>query len=92
MTAAYRITVAERRDLAIVTVICECDTALSLRIESAMIPERCASCGKPFNEKTKAALGALARFHRDGKAAEEIAGKPVFRFEIRTDDEAEGGK
>jgi hypothetical protein len=84
MTAAYRVVTAERNDLAIVTVVCdECSSSIALKIETAKVPEQCASCGKQYSEKIKAALAALGRFHREAITAEEQAGKPVFRFEIR---------
>jgi hypothetical protein len=84
MTAAYRIVAAERNDLAVVTVVCDdCSSAIALKIETAKVPEQCASCGKPYSENIKAALAALGRFHREASTAETKAGKPLFRFEIR---------
>ncbi len=85
MTAAYRVTVAERQDLLPVTIVCpECAAELTVKIDTAQHPERCASCNRSFDEKTIAALSALGRFHREAKAAEAINdNKQIFRFEIR---------
>jgi predicted RNA-binding Zn-ribbon protein involved in translation (DUF1610 family) len=84
MTAAYRVFVAERGDLDSVTFVCpECQTAVKIKIETARVPEGCASCGAGLDENSQAALAALARFHRTAHAAEEKAGKSLFRFEIR---------
>lgn len=84
MTAAYRVTAAQRRDVEEVTFICpECETAVSIKIETARVPMSCSSCGAPLDEKAQSALSALARFHREARAAEERAGKPLFRFDIR---------
>ncbi len=84
MTAAYRVFVADRTDIEKVTLVCPvCEAALSLNIEVANIPERCSSCGRVFRQNARDALAALARFQREGKKAEQDAGKPIFRFEIR---------
>lgn len=84
MTAAYRVVVADRKDIAIVSVVCdECNSAISLGVATASIPASCASCGKQYDQNTTTALAALARFHREAKTAEEKAGKPIFRFEMR---------
>ena len=89
MTAAYRVFVAERTDIAKVTVVCpKCDAALSLGIETANIPEGCASCGFTFRDTVRNALTALARFHREAKQAELDTGKAMFQFEIRERGEA----
>lgn len=84
MTAAYRVVIADRGDIAKVTVVCpSCEAALSLTIETANIPENCSSCGWVLRKNVRDALAALARFHRDGKQAETEVGKGMFRFEIR---------
>jgi hypothetical protein len=84
MTAACRIVAANRQDISIVTVTCEkCSSAIALEIETARVPEQCASCGNQYGESLKAALAALARFHREARAAEGRANKPLFRFEIK---------
>lgn len=81
---AYRVVVAERKDIAIVGVICdECHSVISLNVATAAIPPSCASCGKQYSENIKAALAGLGRFHREAKAAEEGTGKPIFQFDIR---------
>lgn len=87
MTAAYRVVVAERKEIAMATLACpECGSELSLNMETAKIPQYCASCDLPFETATKEALAALGRFHRLAATAEEHAGKPVFRFQIREKD------
>jgi len=84
MNAAYRVVTAERTDLAVVTVVCnDCGSSISLKIETAKVPEQCASCGEHYSENIKLALAALARFHRESGTAEIKAGKALFRFEIR---------
>ena len=84
MTAAYRVFVADLADVEKVTLVCpSCEAALSLNIEVANIPERCSSCGRVFRDNARDALAALARFQREGKRAEQEAGKQMFRFEIR---------
>ncbi len=76
--------VAERQDLLCPTVICpECSAELTVKINTAKIPEQCASCSRPLEENTVKALSALGRFHREAQATEQQTGKPVFRFEIR---------
>jgi hypothetical protein len=84
---AYRVVVAERKDFSIVGVACdECGTTVTLAIESAKIPESCSSCGKQLSDNIKNALAGLARFQRMGRVAEENAGKPIFRFDIKQND------
>jgi len=84
MTAAYRVTVAERQDLLFVTIICtQCSTELTLKIDTAQPPQNCASCGAALEENAKNALVALNRFHREAKAAETLSSKHIFRFEIK---------
>ena len=87
MTAAYRVVVAERKEIAIVTVICEeCSVEVSVDVGTAGIPHSCPSCGKGYNENATTALTALGRFHRSAATAEEQAGKPIFRFTIKQAD------
>jgi hypothetical protein len=87
MTAAYRVLVAERKDIATVAVICpECGSEVSLVVEKARIPDACPSCTRPFEECVKVALAALARFHREAATAEEHTRKPIFRFSIKQTD------
>lgn len=84
MTATYRVTVAERADIARVSLICdECGSSVGLDAQSANVPAACPSCGRQYEDHTKAALVALGRFHREARTAEEHAGKALFRFEIR---------
>jgi len=74
MMTAYRVVVAHRADLVNVTLICdECAAAITINVETAGIPEQCGSCGKAVSENARTALGALARFHRAGRIAEEQA-------------------
>jgi hypothetical protein len=87
MTAAYRVLVAERKDIATVAVICpECRSEVSLAVERVRIPDACPSCARPYGESVNAALAGLGRFHREAATAEEHAGKPVFRFSIKQTD------
>ena len=45
MAAAYRVVVAERKEIAEVTIVCpECGAELSIAIETAGVPESCPSC------------------------------------------------
>ncbi len=81
MTAAYRIVAAERKEIAIVSVACECGATISLDIRTAQVPASCASCGKQYSEKAKLALAALGRFHREAEAEESVDGGVKFRFE-----------
>ena len=81
---AYRVVTAERKDIIIVTIICdECGSEVSINIETAKIPDACPSCSKAYGEKTASALAALGRFHRDAATAESHSGKPIFRFNIK---------
>jgi hypothetical protein len=86
MTAAYRLVAAERKDIAIVTVICECGSAVSLNIATANVPYHCSSCGKGYGENVTNALECLGRFHRLAGTAEEHAKRPIFRFDIKQTD------
>jgi hypothetical protein len=84
MTAAYRVVVAERKDIAVVTIVCpECGSEVSLAIESARVPEFCPSCEMVYRLPVKDALAALGRFHRSAATAEEHAEKLIFRFQIK---------
>jgi hypothetical protein len=65
---AYRITIAELKDLSEVTLICgneKCSTQITLDALNAPNPDACPTCGKTFDESLKAALAALCRFHRE---------------------------
>ena len=87
MTAAYRVVVADRKDIGTVTLVCsECGSEVSLSIETARVPEYCPSCQMQYNLPMREAMAALGRFHRSATAAEEIAAKPVFRFSIKQAD------
>lgn len=80
---AYRVVVAERKDIVVISIVCdECSSVVSLNAETAAIPSNCASCGKQYSENIRTAIGGFCRFHRSAKA-EEQHGKPVFRFEIK---------
>lgn len=84
MTAAYRVVVAEREDIATVTVVCEkCGSEVSLIAETAVVPVACPSCGREYGKTITEALVAFARFHRFAKGAEELSAKPLFRFNIK---------
>lgn len=83
----HRAVVAERKDIAVVTVECpECGSEVSLSIETARVPESCPSCQATYRLPTKEALAALGRFHRAAATAEENEGKPIFRFSIKQAD------
>lgn len=87
MTAAYRVVVAERKDIAVVTIVCpECGSEVSLAMETARIPESCPSCEMVYRLPVRDALAALGRFHRSAATAEEHAEKPIFRFQIKQTD------
>jgi hypothetical protein len=87
MTAAYRVVVAERKDIAAITLICaECGAELSLTMETARVPEYCPSCQMIYGLAAREALVAFGRFHRAAATAEEHAEKPVFRFTIKQED------
>ncbi len=87
MTAAYRVVVADCKDIRTLTIVCpECGSEVSLSIETARVPEYCPSCQMQYSLQMREAMGALGRFHRAATAAEEIASKPVFRFSIRQAD------
>ena len=87
MAAAYRVVVAERQDLIIVTVVCEeCASEVSINSETANVPIACSSCGREFGENAKTALIAYSRFQRTARTAETQAGKAIFRFSIKQTD------
>jgi hypothetical protein len=85
---AYRVVVAERKDIGSVTVVCgECKAEVSVDAETARVPISCPSCGLEYGEAAKGALEALGTFHRMATRAEtHSAGKPVFRFHIKQSD------
>ncbi len=81
---AYRAIVAERKDIATVTVLCEkCSSELSIDAESANIPESCPCCGREYDGEARTALTAIIRFHKSAKSAEERTGKRLFQFTIK---------
>lgn len=87
MTAAYRVLVAERKDIGTVTVVCaECSAEVSFDARTARVPLACASCGREYGENTREALTAFGRFHRFAATVEEHAGKPIFQFSIKQAD------
>ena len=60
---AYRITVAELKDLSEVTVVCgNCRARLTLPTETLIAPDQCSSCNKLFDDDLKTALGSLNSF------------------------------
>jgi hypothetical protein len=84
MTAAYRVVVAERKEMAQVTIVCpECSAELSIAVETAGVPESCPSCQMRYTKMMVDGLVALGRFHRDATIVEEQIGKPIFRFAIK---------
>lgn len=84
---AYKLIVAERADLANVTICCAgCSTETSVAIEKAAIPENCPSCGDSVPAGIRTALGHLQRFHQAAGGAE--AKKTALSFAIRTPDKA----
>jgi predicted RNA-binding Zn-ribbon protein involved in translation (DUF1610 family) len=87
MTAAYRVVVADRKDVEVVTIVCpECGAELSLKIATARLPEYCPSCQLVFRIPIPEALSALGRFQRAAATAEETWGKPIFKFSIKQAD------
>jgi transcription elongation factor Elf1 len=89
VTENCKVTAAGRKDFGSVTFVCPaCEAATSVQIETASLPLNCRSCGTPLDEKAQSALSALAQFHRHARAAEEKAGKPLFRFELKEEESA----
>ncbi len=87
MAAAYRAVVAERKDIAVVTVVCgNCSSEVSINAETAPIPVACPSCGREYEGDITAALVSLGRFHKMAKVAEGKDSKTSFRFNIRQSD------
>lgn len=87
MTAAYRVIIAERKDVASVTLICpEYASEVSLAAEKARTPDAYPSFTRQYGEGVKTALSGLARFHRQAATEEEHAGKPLFHFSIKQTD------
>ncbi|MGC2402357.1 MAG: hypothetical protein WA510_21365, partial [Acidobacteriaceae bacterium] len=86
MVAAYRVVVAESKDIAVITVVCGyCESEVSMKA-GAITPEACPSCNKPYGDSIKSALVAFARFQNFATEAEGHAKKPVFRFHIKQPD------
>jgi uncharacterized CHY-type Zn-finger protein len=77
MMTAYKVTVAELKDLSEVTVVCgNCRSRLMLPTETLIAPEQCPSCNKVFDEDLRNALGSLNRFvvrAKQSKSAVEFA-------------------
>jgi hypothetical protein len=70
---AYRVTVAELADLHEMSVVCtgqDCGTRMSLSLRKGILPDRCPSCGKLFDDHLKTAFGSAARFFREGEASD----------------------
>ena len=87
MTAAYRVVVADRKDIEVLTLVCpECGSEVSLAIATAGIPEYCPSCQRPYRPPIGDALAAMSRFQRTATTAEQKEGKPIFRFSIKQAD------
>jgi uncharacterized protein (UPF0212 family) len=84
MAAAFRVVVADRKDVEVVTIVCpECGAELSIAIQTAGIPESCPSCQMQYTKVMVDGLVALGRFHRNAAIAEEQIGKSIFRFAIK---------
>jgi len=84
MSAAYRVVIAERKDIEVLTVVCpECEAEVSLKAATARMPEFCPSCGRPYSIPVAEALAAFGRFQRTATTAEQNSEKPIFRFSIR---------
>jgi transposase-like protein len=87
MAAAYRVVVAERKEIATITIICpDCTAEVSVDAQTARIPFACPSCSKDFSDQLREALNSLGRFHRLAATEEGHAGKPLFRFSIKQAD------
>jgi predicted RNA-binding Zn-ribbon protein involved in translation (DUF1610 family) len=83
---SYRAVVAGK-DIEVVTLVCpECGAEVSLKIQSARVPEYCPSCQMIYRVPIGEAIAALGRFHRAAATAEENEGKSIFRFSIRQAD------
>jgi hypothetical protein len=69
---AYRVTVAELADLSEVSIICSagCETRMCLSITKGILPDRCPSCGRVFDEHLKTAFGSPGRFFREDQASD----------------------
>lgn len=91
----YRVVVAERKELATVTIVCpnpKCGAQTSLDIETerppstsnpGKIPHYCACCELPYDDLILEALGGLATFHRAARKAETKCNATIFTFGIR---------
>lgn len=87
MAAAYRVVVADRKEMAVTTIVCvECRSEVSVSMESGKAPYACPCCGAEYSVQLREALISLGRFHRSAATAEEQAGKPLFRFSIKQAD------
>lgn len=81
---AYHAVVAERKDIAVVTILCgDCKSEVSIDAASARVPVRCPSCGSDYSPNARLALKAFGEFQRFATTAEDHAKKPVFRFSIK---------
>lgn len=84
MTAAFRVVIADRKDIEVVTLVCpECGAEVCLKIATARVPEYCPSCQMRYRAPIGDALAALGRFHRTAATAEEMEKKPIFKFSIQ---------
>jgi hypothetical protein len=82
----YSAVVAEREDIATVTIVCQndkCRSEVSVIAETAMAPVACPSCGREYGKGVAEALAAFSRFHKFAKGAEDYSDKPIFRFTIK---------
>jgi uncharacterized CHY-type Zn-finger protein len=66
MTAAYRVTMIESKDLENPTIVCgNCQSRTTIPIKTAPIPDRCPSCRLVFDDGFNKMLAALFRFNRE---------------------------
>jgi hypothetical protein len=78
MTATYKVTVVQSKDLSPITVMCPCGSAVTVALSNGPLPDQCPSCQKPVDSAAKAALAAAQRFYREAKES-----KFTFEFAIR---------
>ncbi len=85
MAAAYRAVVAERKEMVVVTIVCDgCGSEVSVDPGTAKAPYACPSCEKSYENNVREAVVALGRFHRHAAVAEgPNNGKSIFSFHIR---------
>jgi hypothetical protein len=93
MTAHHAV-IADRSDLAAVTLICPvCGAKIVINNldhefvagtgNTRKLPEGCPCCSEHFDDSVREAIGGLMTFQRRALKLEQKAGKSMFQFEIR---------